>query len=246
DHDQLKTSYEVDDHFVFDGTTWNYVIEDTGSVNVRAQVSDGEHTSFIDWHVNSTIAVNLPPVIETTLPTEPNPVLVIGNTMNFSVIAADPERGALQYTYTVNDSLVQNQNQKQFQYLASSVGMKRVRVIVSDGEKATSHDWQLKVTTVPDQIPPAPCVITDAETGQEPGEINIAWTAVGRDGMIGLPSQYQVRTSPVPVLTEADWARGSDRPGVPSPAQPGQTMSMVVSGLSPARLTYVAVRATDD
>jgi hypothetical protein len=209
-------------------------------------VSDGEHTSFIDWRVTKTIPINLPPVIETTLPTEVNPVLVIGKTMNFSVLAADPERSSLQYTYTVNDSLVQNQNQKQFQYLAASVGMKRVRVTVSDGDKAVIHEWQLKVTTVPDQIPPAPCVITDAETGVNPGEINIAWTAVGRDGMIGLPSQYQVRTSPVPITTETDWARGSDRPGVPAPAQPGQTMRMVVGGLSPARLTYVAVRATDD
>jgi hypothetical protein len=55
-----------------------------------------------------------------------------------------------------------------------------------------------------------------------------------------------VRTSPVPILTEADWARGSDRPGVPAPAQPGQSMSMVVGGLPPARLSYIAIRATDD
>jgi hypothetical protein len=64
--------------------------------------------------------------------------------------------------------------------------------------------------------------------------------------MLGLPSQYEVRTSPVPILTEADWARSSERPGVPAPVQPGQSMSMVVSGLPPARLTYIAVRATDD
>jgi len=244
DHDALKTSFAVDNHFVFDGSTWNYVIEDTGAVSIRGEVSDGQHTSFIDWHVSRSVPVNFPPVIDTALPTEPNPVLVIGNTMTFAVIASDPERSPLQYTFAVNDSVVLNE--RQFQYLATSVGMKRVRATVSDGAKATIHEWQLKVTTVPDQIPPAPVVITHAETGQEPGEIDIAWTAVGRDGMLGLPSEYQVRTSPVPILTEADWARGSDRPGVPAPVQPGQTMSMVVSGLSPARPTYVAVRATDD
>ena len=245
DHDGLKTSFAVDDHFVFDGSTWNYIIEDTGAVSIRGQVSDGQRTSYIDWRVKRAIPVNLPPVIETSLPTEPNPVLVIGHTMNFSVIASDPEHDALRYTFTVNDSLVK-QDSKQFQYLAASVGMKRVRVTVSDGDKAVIRDWQLKVTTIPDEIPPAPVVITHAETGVQPGEIDIQWIAVGRDGMVGLPSQYQVRTSPVAMVTEADWARGSDRPGVPAPAQPGTTMSMVVGGLDPARPTYVAVRATDD
>ena len=244
DHDALTTSYAIDDRFVFDGTTWNYVIEDTGAVSVRGTVSDGEHTSYIDWHLTTSVPINLPPVIETSLPQEASPVLVIGNSMNFAVIAADPELDALTYSFAVNDSLVATQ--RQFVYKATSVGIKRIRVVVSDGDKIAWHDWQLKVTTVPDNIPPATVLITLAETGQEPGEINIEWTAVGRDGMSGLPSQYQVRTSPVPVLTEADWNRGSDRPNVPAPAQPGQTMRMVVGGLQPARLTYIAVRAIDD
>ena len=244
DHDALTTSYAIDDRFVFDGTTWNYVIEDTGAVSVRGTVSDGEHTSYIDWHLTTSVPINLPPVIETSLPQEASPVLVIGNSMNFAVIAADPELDALTYSFAVNDSLVATQ--RQFVYKATSVGIKRIRVVVSDGDKIAWHDWQLKVTTVPDNVPPATVLITFAETGQEPGEINIEWTAVGRDGMSGLPSQYQVRTSPVPVLTEADWNRGSDRPNVPAPAQPGQTMRMVVGGLQPARLTYIAVRAIDD
>jgi hypothetical protein len=244
DHDAITTSYAVDDRFVFDGTTWNYVIEDTGVVSVRGTVSDGEHTSYIDWHLTSSVPINLPPHIETSLPLEANPVLVIGNAMNFAIIAQDPELDALTYSFAVNDSLVSTA--RQFVYKASSVGIKKIRAVVSDGEKTASHEWQLKVTTVPDNIPPATVIITFAETGQEPGEINIEWTAVGRDDMFGLPSQYQVRTSPVPLVTEADWARGSDRPNVPEPAQPGQTMRMVVSGLQPARPTYVAVRAIDD
>jgi hypothetical protein len=244
DHDPLETSYTVDSHQMFGGATWNYVIEDTGTVSIRGRVSDGEHTSYIDWRLTSTIPINHSPVIETSLPLEPNPVLIIGNSMNFAVIASDPESVPLQYSFTVNDSVVLNE--RQFRYTATSVGIKRVRALVSDGANVVAHDWQLKVTTVPDNIPPAPVVITHAETGQEPGEINIEWTAVGRDGMLGLPSEYQVRTSPGPILTEADWARGSDRPGVPAPLQPGQTMHMVVGGLQPARTTYVAVRATDD
>jgi Matrixin len=244
DHDQLATSFAVDHHFVFDGTDWNYVIEDTGAVSVRGEVSDGEHTSYIDWRLTREIPVNFPPVIETSLPVEPNPVLVIGNSMNFAVIASDPERLALQYSFSVNDSVVLNE--RQLRYQAKSVGTKHIRVVVSDGANTVAHEWQLKVTTVPDNIPPAMIPITLAETGQEPGEVNIEWTAVGRDGMVGLPSLYQVRTAPVPIVTEADWARGSDRPNVPVPVPPGTTMRMVAGGLLPARPTYIAVRATDD
>lgn len=244
DHDALTTSFAVDDHFTFDGTSWNYVIEDTGVVSVRGEVSDGQHTSYIDWQLKREIPINFPPVIETSIPVEPNPVLVTGNSMNFAVIASDPENLPLTYSFSVNDSVALNE--RQFRYHATSVGMKRIRVQVSDGANFVSHEWQLKVTTVPDNIPPASVPITLAETGQEPGEINVEWTAVGRDGMIGLPSIYQVRTSPVPFNTEADWARGSDRPNVPAPLPPGQTMRMVVGGLLPARPTYVEVRATDD
>ena len=244
DRDNLETTFLVDEEWVADGDFWDFAIEDTGLVEIRARVTDGSHTSYIDWQVASAIPVNMPPVIETTLPVEPNPILVIGNWINFAVIASDPERLPLSYTFTVNDSLVLNE--RQFSYLAGSVGMKRVRVVVSDGNSTAAHEWQLKVTTVPDNIPPAPVVITLAETGVSPGEINVEWTAVGRDGMIGKPSLYELRTSPVPMLTEADWARGSNRPNVPAPATAGETMRMVVGGLPPARPTFVAVRAMDD
>ncbi|HEX6789795.1 MAG TPA: matrixin family metalloprotease [Candidatus Krumholzibacteria bacterium] len=244
DRDNLVTSYYVNEEWVAEGDDWDYPIVDTGLVAVRARVTDGRHTSYIDWRVKSEIPINAPPVIGTTLPFETNPRLVIGNFMDFAVIAEDPERLPLTYTFSVNDSLVKKD--RTFRYLASSVGNKLVRAVVSDGEKSAVHEWHLRVTTFPDAIPPAGVMITLAETGVEPGEVNIEWTAVGRDGMVGLPSLYQVRTSPFPILTETDWARSSDRPNVPEPATAGETMRMVVGGLLPARPTYVAVRAVDD
>lgn len=244
DHDRIDATFTIDDRWAGDGTTLNFALEDTGLVSVRGSVSDGSHTSYIDWQVERLVPVNLPPLIETTLPIELNPVLVIGNWMGFAVAADDPEDEALYYAFSVNDSLVNNE--RQFSYQATSVGIKHVRVVVSDGDKSITHEWQLKVTTIPDNIPPAPIVITLCETGAEPGELDVEWTAVGRDGMVGKPSLYQVRTAPAPFLSEADWARGSDRPNVPAPATAGQTMRMVVAGLQPARPSYVAVRASDD
>jgi hypothetical protein len=188
--------------------------------------------------------VNLPPVVTAFEPVELSPVIATGNRMTFAVAARDPEEGSLAYTFTVNDSLVATQ--PQFSFLAGAVGIKAVRVLVTDGENFASRQWNLKVTAVPDTIAPAEVPIVSYAPGVNPGEVELEWLAVGRDGMLGRPSAYEVRTSPVPILTEEDWQRASDRPGVPDPAQPGESMQMTLGGLLPARETYLAVRAIDD
>jgi hypothetical protein len=244
DRDVLKTSFTVDGGLEGAGVSWVYPVVDTGCVTVRGSVSDGEFVSYIEWSVDRHQAINYPPQIGAFQPIEPNPTLVIGNSMSFAIVANDPDDDELVYAFAVNDSLVSSA--RQFSYLASSLGPKHVVATVTDGELFATHEWNLRVTTVPDTIPPARVPITGSGTGTEPGEVYLEWIAVGRDGMLGVPSEYQVRTAPTPILTEDDWNRGSQRPGVPAPAQPGDPMSMNVGGLLPARITYLAVRAIDD
>jgi hypothetical protein len=243
DRDVLSTSFRVEDA-VGNSTPWIYVVEDTGCVTVRGVVSDGEYSSFIDWVVERHVPVNHPPVITAYQPVELNPTVIIGNSMAFAIVASDPDEDPLDYTFTVNDSLVAST--RQFNYKATSTGNKRVRAIASDGEHGDSHEWNLRVTAVPDPIPPAQVILTDYGTGDSPGEVYLAWTAVGKDGMEGKASQYLVRTAPDPIRTEDDWTRGSQRPGVPVPVPAGEPMLMVVGGLLPARTTYIMVRAIDD
>ncbi|HEU4364422.1 MAG TPA: matrixin family metalloprotease [Candidatus Krumholzibacteria bacterium] len=244
DHDDLTTSFAVDGRTPSDNVPWSYVVDDTGFVTVRGTVSDGEFTSYIEWGVDRYAPVNYPPLIGAFQPIEPNPTLIIGNTLPFAIVASDPDEDPLSYEFTVNDSLVSEN--RQFEFLASSVGQKVVRATVGDGQLFATHEWNLRVTTVPDTIAPARVEITGYGTGSEPGEVYLAWTAVGRDGMVGRPSEYQVRTAPNPIVTEDDWDRGSQRPGVPEPAASGEPMLMVVGGLLPARTTFLAVRAVDD
>ncbi len=217
---------------------------DTGRVTIRGSVTDGEHASFIEWAVSRVQPINLAPVIDAILPLEANPVMVIGNRMDFAIRATDPESMPLSYSFAVDDSVVAEE--RQFNYQASSVGWKQVRAIVSDGVRSAARAWSLHVTEIPDTIAPARVNVTRAVPGEFPGEIVIDWVAVGRDGNVGLASSYQVRTAPDTILNETDWGRGSQRPGVPAPLAPGQTMTMVVGGLLPAQVTYVAVRAVDD
>ncbi len=244
DRDAVTTAFTVDGGMAGVGAPWFYAVLDTGCVTVRGSVSDGEFVSYIEWTVERHQPINYPPAIGAIQPIEPSPTLIIGNSMSFAIVASDPDEDELAYTFTVNDSLVSDT--RQFSYLASSIGSKLVRATVTDGELYASHEWNLRVTTIPDTIAPARVEITGSGTGNEPGEVYVAWTAVGRDGMLGVPSEYQVRTAPNPILTEGDWTRGSQRPGVPAPAQPGTPMSMMVGGLLPARTTYLAVRAIDD
>lgn len=244
DHDAVSTFFSVDGGRVADGAPWYYPVVDTGAVTIRGTVSDGEFTSFIDWTVQRHQPINYPPVITAFQPVENRPTLVVGNAISFAVVATDPDEDELTYKFTVNDSLV-SQN-RQFSYLSTSIGDKRVVATVSDGELFATHAWTLHVTTEPDTIAPARVPITDAGTGPNPGDAYINWTAVGRDGMTGRPSQYLVRTSPYPFATEEDWNRGSQRPGVPEPLDPGSPMGMIVGGLLPAHDTYITVRAVDD
>jgi hypothetical protein len=244
DRDAVKTSFTVDGGVGGNGVPWFYPVADTGDVTVRGSVSDGEFVSYIEWTVERHQPINYPPAIGAFQPIEPNPTLIIGNSMSFAIVASDPDDDQLLYTFIVNDSLVSES--RQFSYLASSVGPKRVRATVTDGELFDIQEWNLRVTTEPDTIAPARVEITGSGTGIEPGEVYLEWIAVGRDGMLGRPSEYRVRTAPNPILSEDDWNRGSQRPGVPVPAPPGSPMSMMVGGLLPARTTYLAVRAIDD
>jgi len=70
--------------------------------------------------------------------------------------------------------------------------------------------------------------------------------AVGKDGLDGQASAYLVRTSPSPILTEEDWNRASEQPGVPASQPSGTPMGMTITALQPAVFTHLAIRAVDD
>jgi len=244
DLDPLSTVFSVDGVVVAQSDHFQYSVEATGPVTIRGTVADSEHSSFIEWTLTREIPINLPPAFVASLPVEGNPTLVIGNDMGFGVLATDPENVTITYEFLVDNSVVAQA--RQFTYHAESIGIKIVRATATDGVHTIAREWQLKVTDFPDEIPPAAVDIVVAETGTNPGEIHLEWIAVGEDGMTGIASQYRVRTLSTPILTEQDWARASERPGVPVPAQPGEVMSMTVTGVLPARTAFLAVRAEDD
>ncbi len=244
DETSLKQRFSLNDSLVSSLDSWDYVIEGEGISSIKCVVSDGINDARISWEVTQLDPVNYPPEIYAFTPFEENPVMVIGDELEFGIEASDPEEVPLAYFFTVDDSLVTEE--ADFIFKPTTAGYKVVEGVVTDGEYFATHSWNLRVTPVPDTIPPAVVPLTVVATGDDPGEIIVEWTAVGADGMQGVASNYLVRTLPSPMLDEISWSRGSDRPDVPVPAAPGEPMRIVINGLIPARFAHVAVRAVDD
>jgi len=82
--------------------------------------------------------------------------------------------------------------------------------------------------------------------GAPPGCVELNWTAPGDDGNTGTASQYVVRMSASPILTEGDWLAASDVAGEPVPGIAGTPESFIVSGLMPGQDYYFAMKTADE
>jgi hypothetical protein len=241
----LTYRFVIDDSVASSSSSWTYIVDDVGPADVGCLICDGSQTEKISWKVNRMAPVNLPPVITNYLPENLSPSIVVGNAIDFSMTAYDPEGRAVSYEYIINDLVVSHE--RQYSYQTTSIGQQQVRGRAFDGERYSPMViWAVNVTAIPDSILPAPVNVLLCETGENAGEIELEWIAVGDDSMEGLPAEYQIRTSSTPIRDEGTWDRASDRPGEPLPLSPGSIMHATISGLIPTNYVYVAIRARDE
>ena len=74
----------------------------------------------------------------------------------------------------------------------------------------------------------------------------LSWTTPGDDGLTGTASQFDIRFSTSPI-TAANFASATRwTTGVPLPAVPGTSQSVVVTGLSPSTTYYFAMKTGDE
>ena len=204
DNGALSIHFTLGDSVVARGPEFVYLVEDTGLVEVRAVVANEAMERFISWEIRRAPRFNEVPSVIDFLPTDPRPRVIIGNAIQFSMTAEDPEGDSLTYVFTVDDSLVAASNQ--YLFLAEEVGPLRVRSTAFDPDSASVfHEWDLFVAAEPDSILPAAVVIQSLVRGVDPGELVVQWQAVGDDGMTGLPSDYLVGTSSTAIIDEASW-----------------------------------------
>ena len=75
--------------------------------------------------------------------------------------------------------------------------------------------------------------------------IDLDWTAVGDDGIIGTATSYDIRYSLV-LITEANWAGATQAVGEPIPLVAGSAEAVTVGGLLSNTLYYFAIKTSDE
>jgi hypothetical protein len=97
----------------------------------------------------------------------------------------------------------------------------------------------------PDTVPPAP--VTDlAAFPVSSTSIRLAWTATGDDGTTGTAAVYDIRMSPKPIRTEADFAAATPLSLEPPPRAAGSAEQWTVGGLASDTSYSFAMKVADD
>ncbi|WP_238540051.1 Ig-like domain-containing protein [Corallococcus macrosporus] len=104
---------------------------------------------------------------------------------------------------------------------------------------ATSTD----IDIVDDVFPAVPVLTASAAT---PDSVTVSWVAVGDDGDAGRAASQDLRYSPSPILTDADFNLATPVGGLGAPAEPGTPESAVLTGLTPGTNYHVALRVADN
>ena len=100
----------------------------------------------------------------------------------------------------------------------------------------------------------APGVIhdLDAQTGNNPGQVDLTWTAPGDDGTTGTATTFSVKYSSIPIDNEQKWQNGQSillppvNQNAPSPGSNGTPHAMTISNLNPGSPYFWAIRAYDE
>ncbi|HET9951496.1 MAG TPA: fibronectin type III domain-containing protein [Candidatus Eisenbacteria bacterium] len=103
----------------------------------------------------------------------------------------------------------------------------------------------LAVKTTSGDVTPPSAIANLSVTGATGTSLSLSWTAPGDDGSTGTAASYDIRYSTSPI-TSANWASATTVTGEPAPSAAGTAQAFVVTGLSPSRTYYVAIKTTDD
>jgi hypothetical protein len=97
-----------------------------------------------------------------------------------------------------------------------------------------------------DRTKPGTIVDLAASTGQNNGEVNLTWTAVGDDGYVGTASSYIVKYSDSPITNQNEFDNASSYVQNWTPLSAGSTESKVLTGLTPGDELYFCIEAADE
>lgn len=142
------------------------LVNGAGEALTYTAVPPGSGTRMgIDRDLDGTLDgdENSPPAISSFQPGTNNPSVIVGNAINFSISASDPELDPLTYAWTI-DNVDQGNNSPSFVYAPSNAnaGTRIIVVSVSDGSFITTKTWTVNVQQ---NLAPQISVITNNSGG---------------------------------------------------------------------------------
>jgi hypothetical protein len=96
-----------------------------------------------------------------------------------------------------------------------------------------------------DTVAPSAVSTLLATTGG-PGEVNLAWTAVGDDAGAGTADSYDIRYDTSDIVNDAAFLAATPLAGVPAPQATGSPEAMTASGLTEGVTYYFAMKVLDE
>ena len=250
DRDNLDYTFVAGDSLLANGDRMVFHAKNEGVYLIEGRAFDGKQTAVRSWNVRVFDHPNEPPEITAKSPVDYAITRNVGDTLEFAIAAKDDDPGSLLYSWnirTVDWELVDYvSGTSRLVYRILDTGLYRVQGAVWDGQYGDTTSWFLTMTGFPDSIAPSPILDLEGWTGDEAGTVRLRWTAPGDDGMEGVCTRYEVKTSTRPILNEEDWNEANRKNGTPSPSPAGSVEEMTVYDLLPGTDVYVMVRGVDD
>ncbi|MFH1642583.1 MAG: hypothetical protein ABIC04_06830 [Nanoarchaeota archaeon] len=134
--DVIIAANSLEASIVPDPITWY------GTDNIILTVTDSDGLSDIQAITVKVMDVNGPPVIYSVEPDD-DVVMIIGENVRFSYSATDPDSDTMEsYWQLDNGTKTKAAN---YSFTATSLGDKRLKLIVTDGKLNTSYRWEITV-----------------------------------------------------------------------------------------------------
>lgn len=92
-----------------------------------------------------------------------------------------------------------------------------------------------------------PGAVSDLSTGiTSNSSVQLSWTAVGDDALLGTATSYDVRYATTPIINDTDFNAATAAFGEPVPQLSGNTEFFTVNGLAASQSYYFAVKVSDE
>jgi len=133
------------------GSNNNYTFtadyDSAGIYNVTVVVSDGLEKASHEWFL-TVLNVNRPPTIDSYTPTDLEPQVDEGDSLDFTHTSSDPDGDPLSYSWLLDG--VEQADKQNWTYTPGygDAGFHNVTLVVSDGELTDSQQWNVSVNDV--------------------------------------------------------------------------------------------------